>query len=97
MGNALRHSEPIYRNRPVRYDQYVETGKLENEEPLYRREQKLLADNPVPYCGICGRRLCSRFTNYCPAWCANVDFGGETDACNLVSWAAGRHRGMGVR
>ena len=54
MGNALRHSEPIYRNRPVRYDQYVETGKLENEEPLYRREQKLLADNPVPYCGICG-------------------------------------------
>ena len=48
MGNALRHSEPIYRNRPVRYDQYVETGKLENEEPLYRREQKLLADNPVP-------------------------------------------------
>lgn len=80
MSNALGQSKPVYRNRPVRYDQYVETGKLENGEPLYRREQKLLEDNPVPYCGICGRRLCSRFMNYCPACGAKVDFGGETDA-----------------
>lgn len=65
--------KPIYKKRPEWYDQYYKTGVTQDGEPLYRKERKLFENNNVAYCGICGKRLCSRFMNFCPACGAKVD------------------------
>lgn len=69
----IRHSKPIYKNRPEWYDQYHRIGETQDGEPLYRKKRKLFENNPVAYCGICGKRLCSRFMDFCPACGAKVD------------------------
>lgn len=65
--------KPIYNNRPEWYDSYRKTGETQDGELLYRKERKLLENNPVAYCGVCRKRLCSRFMNFCPACGAKVD------------------------
>lgn len=69
----MEHSKPVYKNRPEWYDQYYKTEVTQDGEPLYRKERKLFENNLVAYCGVCGKRLCSRFTNFCPACGAKVD------------------------
>ena len=60
------HGHPVYHNRPVHYEHYEMVQQTENGEPLYKRQYYNLQDNPVAYCSECGKRLCSRFTSYCP-------------------------------
>ena len=60
------HGHPVYHNRPVHYEHYEMVQQTENGEPLYKRQYYTLQDNPVAYCSECGKRLCSRFTSYCP-------------------------------
>lgn len=60
------HGHPVYHNRPVHYEHYEMVQQTENGEPLYKRQYYTLQDNPVAHCSECGKRLCSRFTSYCP-------------------------------
>ena len=73
------HGHPVYRNRPACYEHYEMTDQRENGEPLYRRHYYLLQDNPIAYCSRCGKRLCSRFEDYCPACGAKMDGKDEGD------------------
>lgn len=62
----VRNGQPVYHNRPARYEHYEMAHQTENGEPLYKRQYYKLQDNPIAYCSECGKRLCSRFSNYCP-------------------------------
>lgn len=75
----VAHGHPIYHNRPVYYEHYERADHGENGEPLYRHKCFLLQDNPVAYCSRCGKRLCSRFEDYCPNCGAKMD-GKDEDA-----------------
>lgn len=62
----VAHGHPVYHNRPARYEHYEMARQTENGEPLYKRQYYTLQDNPVAYCSECGKRMCSRFTSFCP-------------------------------
>lgn len=68
----VRHGRPIIKNRPERVEEFFE-AKLVDGEVLYRRKIKVIEDNPVEYCPLCGKRLCSRFSNFCPNCGAKMD------------------------
>ena len=74
------HGHPAYHNRPAHYEHYEMVQQTENGEPLYKRQYYTLQDNPVAYCSECGKRLCSRFINFCPNCGARMD--GKEDADN---------------
>ena len=67
------HGCPVYHNRPARYEHYEMVQQTENGEPLYKRQYYTLQDNPVAYCSECGKRMCSRFTSFCPNCGAKMD------------------------
>lgn len=69
----VAHGHVITKNRPTTYYTLHFVGTRENAEPIYTIEKKELECNPVDYCSVCGRRLCSRFTNYCPNCGAKMD------------------------
>lgn len=62
----MGHGHPVYHNRPARYEHYEMVQQTENGEPLYKRQYYTLQDNLVAYCSECGKRMCSRFTSFCP-------------------------------
>ena len=67
------HGHQLFRNRKSNYEHYEMVQQTENGDPLYKRQCYTLQDNPVAYCSECGKRLCSRFTNYCPNCGAKMD------------------------
>ena len=71
------HRHPVYHDRPAHYEHYEMVQQTENGEPLYKRQYYTLQDNPVAYCSECGKRLCSRFINFCPNCGAKMD--GDTE------------------
>ena len=69
----MEFGKPIYKKRPEWYFQYDNTGIKQDGTPLYLTERKFFENNNVAYCRICGKRLCSRFMNFCQACGAKVD------------------------
>lgn len=67
------HGYPIAKKRPKNYEVCHFAGVREDGESIYTIEKKTIEDNPVQYCSVCGERLCSRFTNYCPNCGAKLD------------------------
>lgn len=59
------HGVPVLRNRPSRHERFEE-AKLEDGEILYRKYVYVDETDWVEYCPVCGKRLCSRFNNFCP-------------------------------
>lgn len=67
------HGVPISKNRSQKYEIYEEAGTGENGETLYRKRIYVDEKNSVEYCPACGKRLCSRFRNFCPNCGAKMD------------------------
>ena len=63
MSGKIGH--PVTRNRPEHYESFIRVRE-ESGVVLYRRELHTYENNPVDYCSECGKRLCSRFTSFCP-------------------------------
>lgn len=60
------HGAPIPICRPEKYEKYEPCGTSENGETLYLKRIFVDEKSRVMYCPACGKRLCSRFDNYCP-------------------------------
>lgn len=60
----VRHSRIKWVNRPIAA-QYA-TVTDENGEKHYGKMCDRIENNPVGYCGECGKRLDDTFMNYCP-------------------------------
>lgn len=63
---------PVLKYRPQRYERYEEMGLNEKGEMLYLKRVYVDEKNYAMYCPVCGKRLCSRFTNFCPNCGADV-------------------------
>lgn len=70
------HGHPVSKNRPCQRVYYEETSVLDNGEPIYRMVTSTDEGEHVDYCSVCGKRLCSTFTNYCPNCGAKMDLEG---------------------
>lgn len=57
---------PVLRYRPERYQRYEENGLNENGEIIYLKRVITDEKSYAMYCSCCGKRLCSRFVNFCP-------------------------------
>lgn len=66
---------PMLRCRPERYERYEECGMNENGEILYSKRVMVDEESYAMYCPACGKRLCSRFTSFCPNCGAKMDIG----------------------
>lgn len=66
---------PILKYRPQRYERYEEMDLNEKGEMLYLKRVYLDEKNYAMYCSDCGKRLCSRFTSFCPS--CGADMRGE--------------------
>lgn len=66
------HGVPVIKNRESREVIYRQAGE-ENGEILYKRYVYVDKTDWVEYCSVCGKRLCSRFNNYCPNCGAKMD------------------------
>lgn len=66
------HGIPVRKNRESREVVYLQAGE-ENGEILYKRYVYVDKTDWVEYCSACGKRLCSRFNNYCPNCGAKMD------------------------
>lgn len=71
------HGIPVLRQRAERYERYEEFGLNENGEMLYLKRIFVDEKSYAMYCPACGKRLCSRFINFCPNCGAKMD--GEAD------------------
>lgn len=61
----MEHGVPVRKHREDKVFVYLPvTGQ--GEPTLYKRYIYVDKTNWVEYCPICGKRLCSRFNNYCP-------------------------------
>lgn len=69
---------PTLRCRPERYERYTEHGLSENGEMLYIKQVYVDEKSYAMYCPACGKRLCSRFTNFCSN--CGADMRGKHDA-----------------
>lgn len=67
------HGTPMLRCRPERYERYEEYGLNENGEMLYLKRVMVDEESYAMYCPACGKRLCSRFTSFCPNCGAKMD------------------------
>lgn len=67
------HGTPMLRCRPERYERYEECGMNENGETLYSKRVMVDEESYAMYCPACGKRLCSRFTSFCPNCGAKMD------------------------
>lgn len=63
---------PVLKYRPQRYEHYEEVGLNDKGEMLYLKRVYVDEKNYAMYCPVCGKRLCSRFTNFCPNCGANM-------------------------
>lgn len=70
------HVTPMIKCRPERYEKYEVHGTSESGETLYLKRIFVDEKNRVMYCQACGKRLCSRFVNYCPNCGAKCDLEG---------------------
>ena len=59
-------AHPVKRARPSQYERFEKVNLAENGEALYRKIVTISEKTTVEYCSACEKRLCSRFTNYCP-------------------------------
>ena len=73
------HGIPMLRYRPERYERYEEYGLNENGEMLYLKRVFVDEKSYAMYCPACGKRLCSRFRNFCPNCGAKMDGGNERE------------------
>lgn len=64
--------KPVYKERVFFYNKYYETGFTDEGDMQYIKEPRRLTYS-IPYCGNCGKRLCSRFMNFCPNCGGKVD------------------------
>lgn len=63
----IKYCHPITRNRCGTVTRYEPTDSASShDEQLYRKIVYTPEYDPVEYCSECGKRLCSRFRNYCP-------------------------------
>lgn len=60
-------AHPVIKRRPYRSERFEEAKLSEEGEVLYRKIVTIHEDWTDDYCFACGKKLCSRFTNYCPA------------------------------
>lgn len=67
------HGTPMLRYRPERCERYEEYGLNENGEMLYLKRVMVDEESYAMYCPACGKRLCSRFTSFCPNCGAKMD------------------------
>lgn len=67
----VRHSQIKWVNRPISA-QYA-TVTDEHGEKHYGKVCDTIENNPVGYCGECGKRLDDTFMNYCPNCGAKMD------------------------
>lgn len=67
------HETPMLRYRPERCERYEEYGLNENGEMLYLKRVLVDEKSYAMYCPACGKRLCSRFTSFCPNCGAKMD------------------------
>ena len=67
------HGTPMLRCRPERYERYEEYGLNGNGEMLYLKRIMVDEKSYAMYCPACGKRLCSRFTSFCPNCGAKMD------------------------
>ena len=59
-------AHPVIKRRPYRSEKFKEVKLSEDNEVLYRRIVTIHEDWTDDYCSACGKKLCSRFKNYCP-------------------------------
>lgn len=59
-------AHPVIKRRPYRSETFKEAQLSEDGEVLYRKIVTIHEDWTDDYCSACGKKLCSRFTNYCP-------------------------------
>lgn len=69
----VMYETPMLRYRPERYERYDEYGVNENGEMLYVKRVFVDEKSYAMYCPACGKRLCSRFINFCPNCGAKMD------------------------
>lgn len=67
------HGTPMLRYRPERFERYEEYGLNDKGEMLYLKRVFVDEKNYAMYCPACGKRLCSRFKNFCPNCGAKMD------------------------
>ena len=60
-------ARPVERCRPDRHERFEEAKLSEEGEVLYRKVVTINENATMAYCSACGKRLCSRFENYCPS------------------------------
>ena len=66
------HGTPVKKTRPIIIRRYEEVNMI-SEDITCRKRVCLDKINWAEYCPICGKRLCSRFTNFCPSCGAKMD------------------------
>ena len=59
-------AHPVIKRRPYRSEHFKEVKLSEEGEVLYRKIVTIHENWTDDYCSACGKKLCSRFTNYCP-------------------------------
>lgn len=59
-------AHPVIKRRPYRSECFKEVKLSEEGEVLYRKIVTIHENWTDDYCSDCGKKLCSRFTNYCP-------------------------------
>lgn len=59
-------AHPEIKRRPYRSERFKEFKLSEDGEVLYRKTVTIHENWTDDYCSACGKKLCSRFTNYCP-------------------------------
>lgn len=69
------HGVPVRKNRESKEVIYLQE-KEENGEILYKRYVYTDKTDWVEYCSVCGKRLCSRYNNFCPNCGAKMDLEG---------------------
>lgn len=67
------HGIPMLRYRPERFVRYEACGSNENGKTVYLKRVFVDEKSYAMYCPACGKRLCSRFKNFCPNCGAKMD------------------------
>lgn len=67
------HGIPMLRYRPERFVRYEACGSNENGKTVYLKRVFVDEKSYAMHCPACGKRLCSRFKNFCPNCGAKMD------------------------
>lgn len=59
-------AHPVIKRRPYRSEKFKGVKSPEDGEVLYRKIVTIHENWIDDYCSACGKKLCSRFQNYCP-------------------------------